>query len=527
MAKLTIKAIALCAFGFAFAGTASAAIKVSQDLQYASELFGTGSDTTVIEYGTDSDGRDNPLFVDLLVKAPQAAAGAVASSAIPTTDEAVLTVTVVGAEFAGTFGTNDLSVVQYNKTTTGAGTADEMVALTANTDRTTDASMGAGTNKEDGGARGDSSVEFNIALSAEIPTFDYTADGSGIPADSGTGNYTLRALRMEIPPLRNVNPKGVSVTIELEGTSSNSQWPEVRPMPGDGVASLIQESDDAVTMTITGGAGGINVDDRTKLDSRAQVAALGVLSLDVVEGIRQSNGDAFSVQDRRHSDGAGDVNVTITGDFREGDQVFWNWNGKDGLQEEEALDVGNGMAEGSFDLDALFIDANENQRMTPVAGALLYIPNGKDPMRNGQLAVAAMVDFDLGSMKDKGPGGATGELYYSMEGMRLNTVKAYALAPMSSGDETNVRLRCGQSFDCTVYMACDAADGTGFFGKMSDTIEPWSVATANSGMIADVIGADDSDFAGRMSCEVIGATQVQVLTRSDGVLVNNSFVGGN
>ena len=103
-------------------------------------------------------------------------------------------------------------------------------------------------------------------------------------------------------------------------------------------------------------------------------------------------------------------------------------------------------------------------------------------------------------------------------------IKAYALAPMSTGDETNVRIRCGGSLPCEVYMSCDAADGTNFFGKMAGAIAPWSVMTVNSMGIADVVGADDSDFAGRMSCDVIGATQVQVLTRSGGVLVNNTTV---
>lgn len=137
-----------------------------------------------------------------------------------------------------------------------------------------------------------------------------------------------------------------------------------------------------------------------------------------------------------------------------------------------------------------------------------------------------MVDYDDSTAVDSLPMQSMATLRYSGDGSsELDTVKAYALAPISSGDETNVRLRCGQSFDCTIYLACDAADGTGFFGKMADPVEPWSVMTVDSGMIADVVGADDEDFDGRMSCDVIGATQVQVLTRSDGVLVNNSYVG--
>ena len=53
------------------------------------------------------------------------------------------------------------------------------------------------------------------------------------------------------------------------------------------------------------------------------------------------------------------------------------------------------------------------------------------------------------------------------------------------------------------------------------------VDTINADELADIIGADDADFMGRMSCEVIGTSiSVQVLTRSGDALVNNTYVGG-
>ena len=53
------------------------------------------------------------------------------------------------------------------------------------------------------------------------------------------------------------------------------------------------------------------------------------------------------------------------------------------------------------------------------------------------------------------------------------------------------------------------------------------VDTVTAAELADIVDADDADFMGRMSCEVIGTNiSVQVLTRSGDALVNNTYVGG-
>ena len=53
------------------------------------------------------------------------------------------------------------------------------------------------------------------------------------------------------------------------------------------------------------------------------------------------------------------------------------------------------------------------------------------------------------------------------------------------------------------------------------------VETLTAMELAETVGAEDEDFAGRMSCEVIGSNiNVQVLTRSGDTLVNNTYVGG-
>ena len=106
-------------------------------------------------------------------------------------------------------------------------------------------------------------------------------------------------------------------------------------------------------------------------------------------------------------------------------------------------------------------------------------------------------------------------------------VKAYAIAPHSDGgDMSNVRIRCDAPTACQVYLACDGADGSGYFGKLTPKIPARGVRTLQTMELAEVIGADaTADFAGRMSCEAIGSSiNVQVLTRSGGTLVNNTYV---
>ena len=83
------------------------------------------------------------------------------------------------------------------------------------------------------------------------------------------------------------------------------------------------------------------------------------VSVAVNSALAQSDGDGFSVEDntgrRNDGDGAGSLLVSTSGDFREGDMLFWDANGNAkydaGMEVDTVMDMSNGMASADFGLD--------------------------------------------------------------------------------------------------------------------------------------------------------------------------------
>ena len=244
------------------------------------------------------------------------------------------------------------------------------------------------------------------------------------------------------------------------------------------------------------------------------------VSVAVNSALAQSDGDGFSVEDntgrRNDGDGAGSLLVSTSGDFREGDMLFWDANGNAkydaGMEIDTVMDMSNGMASADFGLDEVSAGRSSTFPTARIRCAPAALPRrlvSSTACRRTRFPRPQMASADLN--------------YAGAEDALL----AYAIAPPSNPDDSNIRVRCDQSTPCQVYFACDGADGTGYFGKMDDMIGARMVDTVNADELADVIGADDADFMGRMSCEVIGTNiSVQVLTRSGDALVNNTYVGG-
>ena len=572
MAKLLIKAAGLFLFGIAFVGTASAVelrVDAMETPTYAAEIFGEGSDDVVLEYGDEGN-----LHVYLLL--PYGAGGApmvdpddvnmtamiggctdsTAFCDIVEGSDARITISVHGAVFAESVRGSDLSLARYRfraNSMEDNPLTEDVVESDAYTDFV-DAAIEAGegvvlidTKNREGGSIGDDYVSLDIeVLNGDImggkPDMILAPDG-------GEPLTAIYALRLELPALTEaaqaMGPlgKGVRVSMELGANRRDDEtFPEfpttaqrregmhqIRVIPPTWTTEK-ESTTPHPAVVARAGPGDVNV----KINSEDRTMAilpvarsglfnrLATLTVNLDEGRLGADGESFSVNNRTGS-GSGDAIVTVAGNVREDDVFAWDLNGDMMADNDEMLDVQPGLARGFFQLDGLLLDNDGDYDEEAGSGALLYFPNGKDPMRDGVLAVGIGTVFDEDTHRSDVTGGRGGpDLVYSAG----TPIEAYALAPMASGDETNVRIRCGRAFACTVYISCDATDGTNFYGKMADKIAPWSVQTVNSGMIGEIVGADDADFMGRMSCDVIGATEIQVLTRSGGVLVNNSFVGG-
>ena len=555
MAKLLIRFAGLVLGGIVFAGTAAAQVITDipydakllvdpmQERMYAAELFGEGSDDVVLDYGDGGSLDVYLILTDHTGTAQGETDGSVAENSVGT-----ITYRLSGAVFDQAVRGSALSLVTNVAYTAGVTASEDGTTAQVSAGHTAPAepvTVALLTRNREGGGRGDNYVTFDIENEAEITAH----------ATLATDNTDTKAIRLQLPPLTETSSamgpggRGVRVAVELDGsTSAADNWPSfpsraqqasgkhrIRVIPP--AYSLVNGQttpNAALAVGVTaseahGGRGSVTImaDDRTQLRPSSlpvprdpQYLKITDLSISKMPNVRQSDGEAFSVKSRT-GEGGGDFDITVVGNLRDDDMIVWDLN-KNGMADSgEMLDVSPGIATGSFSLDSLFVDEDGEEGDDGQAAALLYFPNGKDPMRDGTLIALMHTNFNEPTNDALGRRGlAVSVLTYDAG----SPIKAYALAPMSTGDETNVRIRCGSSLPCEVYVSCDAADGTNFFGKMAGEIAPWSVTTVNSMGIADVVGADDADFAGRMSCDVIGANQVQVLTRSGGVLVNNTTV---
>ena len=219
-------------------------------------------------------------------------------------------------------------------------------------------------------------------------------------------------------------------------------------------------------LTVAGGMGGegtISPEMREQLVNPANGKALknqqlnvGSVTVTVNSGVAQSNGAGFSVANeagRIHDgDGAGVLLVSATGDFREGDMLYWDGgagNGKydAGAEVDTMLEVSGGTASLEMALDEVTSGRTNN---------IYYVPNGKDPLRSGSIALGYGVEFSKATNSTPPATGSRAELSYLGA---QDALLAYAIAPPSNPDDSNIRVRCDKSTPCQVYFACDGADG--------------------------------------------------------------------
>ncbi|MDE0004262.1 MAG: hypothetical protein OXQ29_16355, partial [Rhodospirillaceae bacterium] len=78
---------------------------------------------------------------------------------------------------------------------------------------------------------------------------------------------------------------------------------------------------------------------------------------------------------------------------------------------------------------------------------------------------------------------------------------------------------------CRVFFDCHDTAGMNYFGESGASLGPNATMRWDQDGIADALGIDS--WSGRLACDVLSTADVsvQVLTRAEGVLVNNTFVG--
>ena len=424
----------------------------------------------------------------------------------------------------------------------------------------------------DRGDAGDSSVQFTVVATGaactnssaagifvyfELPrlrgltggpvTVALTVDrpgGSGwpTPADEATTSPSTREAARSGEPCTTPSPTticvrkvGKTLSRFAPGSDPTSAW-LIRYSAGltfsavGGGTSTIDFADGDRTTFLNGAAG------------RLGSVTVGVASAAMCTGddpfipadcILQLDGKEFTID--RNGDGQGNLSVSVTGDFHEGDSV-WLELGERGMQDREMLEMQeDGSMAGMFRLTDVAGRAaaqtgpmGDIDREQGVATRVLYyMPNGEDALRPAEFRTSYGVDFADNAVRDKPstvPAPAVHETMYSP--VIEDTQHAYAIPGIGADDIGNVRIKCEVATSCTVYLECDDSAGDSWFAELGAPIEGRATHVVRSSDIGEMLGVGEDGWEGMLSCNVLSTRRisVQLLTRAAGVLVNNTYI---
>ena len=281
-----------------------------------------------------------------------------------------------------------------------------------------------------------------------------------------------------------------------------------------GTSNTIADSKTAVTFAaVQGGSGNIDLDNRAKLAAGATQVAVGGITHTPDNGPVEKDGKtSFAMGDGMDAD----IHITVTGMVRDTDAIYFDLPGDDGklngkMDAKEALTIEDGVGTGTFRINN---------------GTVYFVPDGETAMAAGSLTAMFAIEYDATSVVDPSAVMGGGMLVYN--GVEMQA-RAYAIPNQMHPDEGNVRLTCGAEGDstCTVFLDCNEQNGMARFGELGDTIAAGATAHMTEAAIAEVLGIDD--WMGRLSCDVLSSenVSVQVLVRSEGSLINNTYVDGD
>ena len=485
---------------------------------YASEMFGAGGGAVTVDYANLASTPKLTLTLTLTEAQLQA---------IEDGDTADVTISLANAQFARNVPIGNFSATVNMADDDSTMDTDESEMLQTGLEVTA-------TQKRDGGARGDSSVTVRIAAGSNSST-SWASDG-----EEGSINLTFELV--PLTGLTGTNRRAVTASASVDSPTSSglvrSNAPNVGALAGGSkitggvitnAAAVLVDFGDALTFAAGGGgAQRINLaGGRTGLMGSGGQGYIASVTAGVPpSGPLQLDGDAYSID--RREDGAGQVNVTVTGDFRDGDMVFLDMDRDRAPDNGEALTLTDGSMTGDFPLVDVAGNPNapatdETQREEGVGTLnLIYRPNGTDKLRPTQFRTVFALDYDLDtSNTDTRPHVAYTTTYSGVE----STQKAYAIPPMGSSDVGNVRVKCEVATECTVYLECDDQAGSSWFGEVGKIDGRATMVMQSAAIAADLVVGEDG-WEGRLSCTVYSSRtiSVQVLTRSGGALVNNTYI---
>ena len=528
---------------------------------YASELFGPGSADSRLDYNlTDPTVTLWTLLDDGASPSDEAD--------ITTDDEMEVTLTLANAVFAQNIRVGNVDARSYN-----SGPYESGFDATANrVDNDASNPLRVNVRRESGGSAGEASVVFIVSA------------GTGWPANVNTGNglQTAISIQIELPPLQGLNGRPVTASIEVDAGGGsgfmssqdaavtiqstgvgNAEGNLTSRSAGSGVLRLTSPAPTATagrpavaliafTPALTFSAAGGGTSDIDITGSRTMVqptagraqSTLASVTVGVTDpsddGPKQLGGNRFSIAPRQ--DGEGDLVVSVTGEFHAmGDQVWLDLDSDRMPDAGELLTLSEGAMSGRFNLNqvagaSVTGDSETAERMREEGVAtrnLIFLPNGTETLRPATYTSTFSVDFREDANADKRPTSQTHTTrYFVQEGSNPVyidddlTRHAYAIPPLGHADEGTVRVKCETATACPLYLECDDAGGGSWFATMSTPIAPRSTVQLSSETIASELDVGEAGWTGRLSCTMMSTRDIslQVLTRSGGALINNTYV---
>ena len=399
-----------------------------------------------------------------------------------------------------------------------------------------------------GGRRDDNSVSFEVTIPTAItgiadPTLNDQDDTDPTnDAYEGTTRKIVffvpdvEASGLSSPTMTNLVGNAVMVDIDIEQSKRNTGDTGIDESIMGGntcgtmtsmvataqVACPVVMTHKVITdITNTSANGTIDLDDRTSLAPVAKTpterVALSTIKVDAdfgSGGVRNDDGDVLTEEDGFVDSLAGTLAITVASEhFNDGDVVYIDANADKTADASEMFSISGNTASDSVDLSGS-------------AYTVYYVPGGEtNLMHRTKFAINASTEFSESGNKNVSAKAASAELRLS--GIPGDGAKAYAIAPTTSSDVANVRVTCESAIEagCRVFFECRDQAGMSTFGEAGSTIGPNQTMRWNQMEIQDALGLDGS-WDGRLSCQVLSdrGISVQVLTRAEGVLVNNTSV---
>ena len=422
-----------------------------------------------------------------------------APNSIEANDEGMITYMLSGATFAERVSPNDFAF----SGTVGTGTPPEITV-------------------ESGGAKGDSSVTVKVAV-GDTAWDATTVITFTVPDVTATGRSATKPVRMSasfsIAKTSNF-PEGGPKNKACGETNADGTQASARGCKVVNAASKIN------AFTLGGEMMGmIDLADRAKLigaDGKHKAdIAIGTVTVGVADAagtdIKGQDGKAASLT----GDLAGDVAISVaSSQFRDGDIVYIDDNNSKTQDDaRELFTIADGVA-------------TADRAIKAGSWTVRYKPNGKDALTHGTaMTVSAMTDFTDRENLNMDAKDGTAKSVTSMlnlAGIKPNPAMAYAIAPLTSTDTSNVRVTCESGKACMVFLSCHDGMGMDYFGDAGATVPANGTVRWDQSDVATALGMMAGEgWSGRLSCEILSTApiSVQVLTRAEGVLVNNTFVG--